>query len=122
MFVVAKRFAAGRTTLLSVITSISTNEIPTYIPAQDAGYFLWQSADEGWHLRWSGDSIKTYVYEGTISSSGGISSFSTHSFEANDWVSTTPSGLSFWGPAGAGEDGIDFYVPAGSQLIFDIHL
>lgn len=106
-------------TLLSIM-KVSPNGIPAYVPAQDAGYFLWQTADEEWHLRWSGDSIKTFAYEGAISSSGGITSFSTFSYEANDQVSAIPSGLSFSGPAGAGEDGLDFFVPAGSQLIFDV--
>ena len=46
--------------------------------------------------------------------------FSTYSYEANDQVSELTSGLGFSGPAGAGEDGLDFFVPAGSQLIFDL--
>jgi len=112
--------AAMPFSLLSVTTSVSVLDIPAYTPAQDAGYFLWQTADTQWHLRWSGDSIRTFSYEGTISSSEGISSFSTYSYEANDQVNSIPSGLSFSGLAGAGEDGLDFFVPAGSQLIFDV--
>ena len=77
-------------------------------------------ADKQWHLRCSGDSIKTFACKGAISSSGDVSSFPTVSYETNDQVDTLPSCLGFSGPAGSGEDGLDFFVPAGSQLIFDL--
>ena len=108
-------------TVLSAATSIDPIGMPSYVPAYDAGYYLWRDADDGeWHLRWSGDSITTFSYQGAIISSGGITQFSPYSFESNDQVTQIPSGLSFSGPAGAGEDGLDFFVPAGSQLMFDI--
>lgn len=108
-------------TLLSATTSISPFDMPFYTPAQDAGYYLWQDADDNvWHLRWSGDGIATYFYEGTISSSLGITSYATFSYEGADSLSVLPAGLEFSGAAGAGEDGLDFTVPDGSQLIFDL--
>ena len=107
--------------VLSAATSISPAGMPSYVPAHDAGYYLWRDTDDGeWHLRWSGDSITTFSYHGTIKSSAGITQYSPYSFESNDQVTPTPAGLDFSGPAGTGEDGLDFFVPAGSQLIFNL--
>ena len=95
--------------------------IPSYTPAIDAGYYVWQDSDDGeWHLRWSGDSIHTYYYNGSVSSDLEISNVTPYSFEANDALSIALNGFSFSGYAGAGEDGIDFFAPEGAQLSFDL--
>jgi hypothetical protein len=107
-------------TLLSATTNISAAQMPIYTPAQDAGYFLWQTNDSQWHLRWSSSSAAPVTYEGTIFSSAGISAFSQIAFEGNDEVDAFPSGLSFKAQVGADEDGLDFFVPDGSQVIFDL--
>ena len=96
---------------------------PKYTPAQDAGYFLWQDAGDGqWHLRWSGDSVRTYYYNGVLTSSLGFTSVQEYSYEANDVLEAGGAVISFSGYAGQGEDGIDFYAPAGAQISFDLFM
>jgi len=108
-------------TLISAMTSISDLGQPSYNPFQDAGYFIWRDFDDGeWHLRWSGDGTKTSKYDGTIISSTGITSVSPYRFEKKDLVTSILDGLIYTGFAGNGEDGLDFFVPEGSQVIFDL--
>lgn len=96
---------------------------PSYMPAQDAGYFLWQDADDRqWHLRWSGDSVHTYYYTGTLMSSGGFTDVETYSYEWNDELQVDTMVTSFSAYAGAGEDGIDFFMPAGAQISFELYI
>jgi sugar lactone lactonase YvrE len=103
------------------VADISSLGHPSYIPAQDRGYFIWQDADDGeWHIRWSGDSIRTHHFNGSITSSGGFTDVETYSYESNDYLQPGAAILIFDGYAGAGEDGIDFFVPIGSQVSFDI--
>ncbi len=46
---------------------------PSYTPAADAGYYIWQDNDDGeWHIRWSGNSNHTYYYHGSVSSDQGV--------------------------------------------------
>ena len=66
--------------------------------------------------------MKTYNFTGTIVSSSAITNYSEYSFESNDFAEVIPSGLSFSGVAGRGEDGLNFSVPAGSQLFFELQI
>ena len=96
---------------------------PSYTPAEDPGYFLWQDADDRqWHLRWSGDSVHTYYYTGTLMSSGGFTDVEIYSYEWNDELQVDTMVISFSAHAGAGEDGIDFFVPSGSQISFELYI
>ena len=96
---------------------------PSYTLAEDPGYFLWQDADDReWHLRWSGDSIKTYHYTGIILTNSHFTDVSPYSYEGNDQLTVGESIISFDAYAGAGEDGIDFFVPPGSQVSFDMYI
>ena len=107
----------------SADTSASVFGKPGYTAAQDLGYYLWRDKNAGdWHLRWSGDSTVNHNFTGTITSSTGITGYSEFGFEGNDNLAVLPSGLQFSAIAGAGEDGLDFSVPAGSQLFFDVQL
>ena len=103
----------------------SYNQIgrPFYIPAQDAGYFIWQDADDGrWHIRWSGDSSHTYFFKGTILSTGGFTDVNEYNYESNDELQVDNNTIIFSAYAGAGEDGADFFAPAGVQVTFDIYV
>lgn len=96
---------------------------PSYTPAQDAGYFIWQDAEDGeWHIRWSGDSINTYFYNGTIMSTGEFTDVNEYNFESNDELNVNSNKIYFNCYAGAGEDGIDFFAPVGAQVSFDIYV
>ncbi len=105
----------------SPIENVATVGAPNYVPAQDAGYYLWQDEDDGeWHVRWSGDSVKTFTYAGTIATSQPFTSVSTFSFESNDSLQVDTSTVSFTARAGAGQDGLDFFVPEGTQVTFSL--
>lgn len=109
--------------LLSITTSIETSGKTAYVPAQDLGYYLWQDADDDeWHLRWSGDSVTTYRFNGTTVVSSEITSLNQYSFEGNDEISSTNNVVSFSAFAGAGEDGLDFTTEPGSQLNLDLSI
>ena len=109
--------------LISADTSDLVFGQPNYIAAIDLGYYIWRDNNVGdWHLRWSGDSVKTYDFTGTIISSLGFTNHSEYSFESNDIVEVIPSGLRFTGRAGRGEDGLNFSVPANSQLFFELQI
>ena len=104
------------------LQNIETVGQPVYVPAQDAGYFLWQDNDDGeWHLRWSGDSITTFNYEGAISSNSPIINVREYSFESDDSLTIVSSSeLAFNSFAGNGEDGLDFYTTEGAVVTFNL--
>ncbi len=96
---------------------------PTYTFGQDAGYYLWQDADDSeWHLRWSGDGAKTYGYTGTVTSSSDFANADAYSFEDNDELQTDGSVIRFTGYTSSGEDGISFHTSAGAGISFDLHV
>ncbi len=96
---------------------------PTYTPAINAGYYLWQDQNNGtWHLRWSGDSIKTKFYSGTVTADADLTSATTYSFESNDTFQVDARKITFTGYAGAGEDGLEFVLPPGTQITFDLYV
>jgi DNA-binding beta-propeller fold protein YncE len=105
------------------VEDLTTIGRPSYTAAEDSGYFLWQDADDRqWHLRWSGDSVHTYYYTGTLMSSGGFTDVEIYSYEWNDELQVDTMVISFSAHAGAGEDGIDFFVPSGSQISFELYI
>ena len=107
---------------LPQLEDINTLGQPEYTPAQDPGYFIWQDIDDReWHLRWSGDSIKNYHYTGKILVNEAFSKINTFKFEGNDEIKISDYSVIFDAYAGAGEDGIDFFVPEGSFLFFELY-
>jgi sugar lactone lactonase YvrE len=103
------------------VQSIDTVGQPAYVPGQDAGYFLWQGDNGEWNLRWSGDSVTTFNYQGTIKSNSPLTNVREYSFESDDnLVIVSSYELAFNAYAGAGEDGLQFYTSGGAEVTFDL--
>jgi len=104
------------------LQNINTVGRPAYNAGQDAGYFIWQDEDDGeWHLRWSGNGLTTFNFQGAISSTSLMNNVRSFSFESNDsFQVSSPSDLAFNAFAGAGEDGLDFYTAEGAEVTFSL--
>jgi len=60
-----------------------TSDPPPYTPAQDEGFFVWQSLPGGWHIRWSAPelAIENVHFTGLITASAPISGVAEIGFE-----------------------------------------
>ena len=111
------------------IVSIDDDELtacgePSYSPSSDAGIFVWQECDGSgqWYVRTTaGGGGETYL--GSFTASNSISSLVPFSFESSDYATLIASnkiidfGMSM---VNAGQDGLDFIVPEGSELCLTI--
>ncbi len=100
---------------------------PGLNPAVDKGVFIWKdcgSTPETWHIRTAaGGSPTSYQFNGTVASQSGTSfaSVTPFSYEGSDVLGPANVTTQFFfvqRMIGAGVDGIDFDIAAGSNVCF----
>lgn len=110
------------------VVTIADNEpspcgAPTYDRATENAVFVWKDCGtDVWHARMTAGGVQTQ-WVGSVTGSAAFSSVTGFSIEANDVLdfTTDPAVIDFVLNANnAGQDGIDFEVPVGSEVCFDI--
>ena len=103
--------------------SIPTVGTPDYAPRSDLGYHIWQDTDDAeWHIRWVGNTKKTYNFDGVIYTGNPASNVRGFSMESDDVFVADADRILFSARAGSGQDGLDFFVPPGTTLTFAIEM
>ena len=103
-------------------TACSSDGEPTYDPATEDGVFLWQEGNV-WHLRAVAGLSGSQSYIGSIASDMGFVGATPVNFEQwGDALDTSnPQKIEFkMNMSGPYLDGIDFEVPVGASVYFDV--
>lgn len=121
--------------LIFIILMITGCSRPFYVSGASMGYFLWQSGDGDYHIRWSNDwdrnapNDNRRKFSGIISTDGIIVIRNLYQWEDNsesienaDVIKVEKTRLEFeaYTTNHDFEDGIDFSVDKGSYLEFDL--
>ncbi|MGB3345709.1 MAG: hypothetical protein WBA71_00425 [Candidatus Humimicrobiia bacterium] len=123
--------------LLIVILTLTNCGRPFYVPGASMGYFLWQTADGDYHLRWSNDwdpnkpNDNLRKFSGSITTDGTIDIRNPYQLELeegsekienSDILKAEPSKLEFtaFTTNHDFEDGIDFSVDNETYVEFDL--
>jgi len=123
--------------LLIVISTLTNCGRPFYVPGASQGYFIWQTEDKEYHIRWSNDwdprapEDNLRKFSGSITTDGTIDIRNPYQLELeegserienSDTVKAKPSKLEFiaFTTNHDFEDGIDFFIDNGTYLEFDL--
>lgn len=86
---------------------------PDYRSGNELGYFIWQD-ENGWHVRWNGESGREHRFSGTLVASGGISNFTL----AGEGGASQLYSIVRWDKKLSGtEGGFDFKASSGTLII-----
>jgi len=124
-------------TLLIVILTLTNCGRPLYVPGASMGYFIWQTEDGNYHLRWSNDWVRNAPndnlrkFSGSITTDGIIIIENLYLFEGEeltkdienaDIIKVKPSELEFtaYTTNHDFEDGIDFSIDNETYVEFDL--
>lgn len=97
---------------------------PLYVPGASQGYFLWQTSEVSYHIRWSkkeGD----HVFTGRISTDGQFGQHQLVDWEPDDALQAKGSEITFSGVLKEDDDdqdGFDFTLSSGTYLEFDLKI
>lgn len=123
--------------LLIVILTLTNCSRPFYVPGASMGYFLWQTEDKEYHIRWSNDWVRNAPndnlrkFSGSITTDGIIIIENLYLFEGEeltkdienaDIIKVKPSELEFtaYTTNHDFEDGIDFSIDNETYVEFDL--
>jgi hypothetical protein len=125
--------------LIFIILMITGCSRPFYVSGASMGYFLWQTRDGIYHLRWSNDwernapNDNRRKFSGSILTDGTIALRNSYQLEMEegsenienpDIMKITPSKIEFiaYTTNHDYEDGIDFSIDKGTYLEFDLKI
>ncbi|MBU2597836.1 MAG: hypothetical protein KKC53_01455 [Actinobacteria bacterium] len=123
--------------LILIVLMITGCSHPFYVPGASMGYFLWQTEDGNYHLRWSNDwdrnapNNNLRKFSGSIKTDGIITIKNSYQWEGEkltkdienvDIIKVEPSRVEFiaYTTNLDFEDGIDFSVDKGTYLEFNL--